>query len=91
LNIKYVTYSNRISRAEKLSELVGEEASDEEAERKKAASNKIQNLSTIGPSTTRSKKMDPTLRAFLVKRNSEIEKTMGLDVQAMRKKLNMSE
>jgi hypothetical protein len=35
--------------------------------------------------------MDPLTKAFLVKRNAEIEKTMGLDVQAMRKKLNMTE
>jgi hypothetical protein len=70
---------------------VGDDAIDEEAERKAAASNKIQNLSTIGPSTTKSRKLDPLTKAFLVKRNAEIEKTMGLDVQAMRKKLNMTE
>jgi hypothetical protein len=91
LNTQYVTHANRISRAEKLSQLVGQEASDEEAEKKAAASNKIQNLSTIGSSTAKRRNMDPSLRSFLVTRNAEIEKGIGLDVSAMRKQLKMTE
>ena len=92
LNTKYVNYHNRITRAEKLVSLMNiDEEENDEAKLKAAASNKIQNLSTINTSSNKRKKLNPILKSFVQRRNAEIEKQLSINVKEMRKTLKMTD